>query len=412
MKKLERIIHITRQFDGAGWGTQERVAYHMAQESISRGLDCLIYCTNASSPPGIEKFGPVSVHRYPYSVHGQELTSAERLLAANLPELELFSAPLLKALKRDKRVSIFHTHVRGRLGAIVRAASRSRKLPYVVSLHGEYLEESRSKPRPLPKQSRWAQFLDHYYHVNRVVEDAAAILCLGPEEEAVVRRNFPKKRIYSIPPGVPLSQFKTAQPERFRRAHPFDRDDKLVLSVGAILPANNQLLLLRAFAEFRKLCPDYKLILIGPTRDPSYLEELYAEARWLGIRDGLLILKDLGADDPMIPSAYSAASIFVLPSIHHPFPNVILKAWAAGVPVITTSIGGISEFTRNAENALWIKQDDKRDLLEKMIVVARDQGLRERLIQTGRQEVSRQYDWSTVNAKVIGIYEEVLKSFR
>ena len=60
-------------------------------------------------------------------------------------------------------------------------------------------------------------------------------------------------------------------------------------------------------------------------------------------------------------------------------PGVIFEAFAAGMPVIATDLGGMSEFVKPGKNGLLFALDDAEDLAGRLRALIEERGLLERL---------------------------------
>ena len=120
------------------------------------------------------------------------------------------------------------------------------------------------------------------------------------------------------------------------------------------------------------------------------------------------IIPGLAPGDPLLPSAYKAAELFVLASHHEPFGIVILEAWAAGVPVVAYAVGGIPGFCTDLENALLVEPDNEVQLAACMARLAADEGLCMALSERAFKTAKTRYDWPVVVAQVQEIYGRVL----
>jgi glycosyltransferase involved in cell wall biosynthesis len=76
----------------------------------------------------------------------------------------------------------------------------------------------------------------------------------------------------------------------------------------------------------------------------------------------------------------SALDVLVVPSRwYENQPGVILEAFAAGVPVIATDLGGMSEFVKHEENGLLFELENAEDLARQLRRLGEEPGLLERL---------------------------------
>ncbi|HNX52219.1 MAG TPA: glycosyltransferase family 4 protein [Pontiellaceae bacterium] len=412
MRKLHgTIAHVMRRFVPDKWGGTETVVFNLARELEQNGLNSPIFCTDMFARTGAEKIDGVTVRRFRYCFPWFGL-SEEAKSALRLKGGSPLSLPLFFALLFQKDLTLIHTHVGRRLGGIARTVARLRRVPYVIHVHGGRhtvpQDQYDQMVAPVEGKREWGKLFGLLFGSRRVFDDAAAVICVGQSEADEMRRRSPGRNIHYLPNGVHVRRFAAAGPDAFRNAYGLE-NRKFVLCLSRIDFQKNQLLLVRAFAEFRKTHPDWNLVFIGSVSVEEYHRQIIAEIARLGLNDAVLIIPGLKPDDPLLPSAYKAADLFVLPSANEPFGIVILEAWAAGTPVIATRVGGIPGFTTDGENILLTDDNNDARLTEQMNRLAGSPELRAKLATNGFAEVSANYDWSAIAERVMKIYEEVLK---
>lgn len=407
MNPLRKVVHVMRRFTLAKWGGTESVVFNLAREYTAAGLESPIFCTDMFSKPGPETVGTVPVRRFPYVLPwlflGEEAKAKLRLKGGSP-----LSLPMLRALGREAGVDLIHAHVQHRLGGVARTVARRRGLPYVVSIHGGVLtlpdEQSRKMREPFRGKPEWGKLFGWWLGARRVLDDADAILCVGRDEHAAMEKRFPGKSHY-VANGVRTALFRAADPALFRAQAGLPPDRRFVLCVSRIDYQKNQLLLVRAFARFARAHPDWSLVLIGPVTVEEYRDRIRAEVRSAGLGDRVRMIPGFAPDDPRLPSAYRAASVFVLPTVHEPFGIVLLEAWASGTPAIASRVGGIPGFTHDGRDVLWFESNDEEALAARLGRVADEPGLGAALAEAGAREVAA-YDWASVAERTRAIYDE------
>jgi glycosyltransferase involved in cell wall biosynthesis len=171
-----------------------------------------------------------------------------------------------------------------------------------------------------------------------VANSAAAAARLGAERVA-------PRRVAVVPNGLDASVFSTRPVTRVRR----------IVTVANLRPEKAHDVLLAAAADVVALRPDVEFIIAGggPLR-----EQIEADVRRRGLARHVRLLGH--CDD--VRGVLAAADLFVLPSRSEAFPNAVLEAMAAGVPVVTTAVGGLLELIEQDRTGMLVPVDDPRAL--------------------------------------------------
>ena len=179
-------------------------------------------------------------------------------------------------------------------------------------------------------------------------------------------------------------------------------DRRLVLCISRIDYQKNQQLLL----ELPKHDPACHLLLIGPVTSPEYHRQLLDRAQELGVTERLTVIPGLPPDDPRLKAILHEAELFVLPSLHEPFGIVALEAWAAGLPVLASAVGGLKDFIEPGRNGLLFDPADAASLVREYERLTGDAELRKRLAAAAREDV-RQYGWPALTDRLLELYGEL-----
>jgi len=189
-----------------------------------------------------------------------------------------------------------------------------------------------------------------------------------------------EKRLRIIPTPVNLPQIRKEMREHVSD-FTFDREYLYISFLSRISPEKGLKYLLRAFSrltgEFRS-----RLVIIGDGESRQEMQDLSSS---LGLNGDVVFL---GYRDN--PFKYLAKTdMFVLPSLYEGFPNVILEAYACGVPVIATrSVDGIGELIKDGESGILVDPADEESLYGAMRRLAGDRELRLRLKEAGERSVN------------------------
>jgi glycosyltransferase involved in cell wall biosynthesis len=104
------------------------------------------------------------------------------------------------------------------------------------------------------------------------------------------------------------------------------------------------------------------------------------------------------------------AQIYVLSTHFEALPISILEAMRAGLPVVATDVGGISESVHEGETGLLTRHADVGDLRNALARLIADPALRLALGNAGRRLWSAQFTSSTMAARTVEVYQRALSA--
>jgi len=179
--------------------------------------------------------------------------------------------------------------------------------------------------------------------------------------------------------------------EDFFREQWKGRDGKTIVTTSRLVHKNAVDILIQAMTEL----PDSALWIAGEGPLRSDLESQVLRSD-LGIR-----VKFLGTVSRAdLPKLLASSDIFVRTSRSEGLGVSFLEAMAAGIPVIATPVGGITDFLRDRETGLFCKVDDPKDLAEKVKELAGNEDLREKVVRNARELIREKYTWEKVSEQM------------
>ncbi|HKA92015.1 MAG TPA: glycosyltransferase [Haliangiales bacterium] len=364
--------HVAHVLSSFGMGGQERVALDLAASQVRAGYR--VSAVSLAPPPD----GPLAAE---FRAAGAEVDRVARPGPGFDPALVLRLGRWL----RKHRVDLTHTH--NRMALIYGApAARLARSAVVHTKHGR----NRKGGTRLLAAKLAARLVDAFVAVS--AETA---------EFARARGEVDERRLTVIPNGVELDRFRP-DPEaraRVRAELGIDAGAWVVGTVGRIAGEKNQSLLLRAVAPL--LGPQARLVVAG---DGPLLPALSELAAALGIAPHVRLL---GARRD-VPSVLNALDAFVLSSTTEGLPLVIPEAMATGLPVVSTSVGGIPTVIDEGQTGFLVPAGDEAALRERVARLRDDPELARACGARARSAAVTRYSSERMQRDYIELYERIL----
>ena len=185
-------------------------------------------------------------------------------------------------------------------------------------------------------------------------------------------------------------------PQRYERK-------KQILYAGTVNARKGYKDMIAAFALTAGEFPDWQIVFAGN----GEVEQGRALAEQLGVAAQTVFLGWVSgaAKD----RAFKEASVFCLPSYAEGFPMAVLDAWAYGLPVITTPVGGIPDVAQDGVNMLLFRPGDREALAAQMRRMMEDGGLRERIAGRSAELAGTTFSITAVNGEIGQLYAELCR---
>ncbi|MDD1674730.1 MAG: glycosyltransferase [Methanomicrobiales archaeon] len=269
---------------------------------------------------------------------------------------------------RRVRPDLIHAHFIAKYGfhlPLLRAS------PSIVSAWGDDV-------LILPKESsliRW--------YTRRVLTHVDRIYAISHDLANHIRDDFqiPEKKIRYMPFGVDTRIFSPRERDRAG-------DIVQVFSNRGFFPVYNTAALIQGFALAHAKNSCLRLVLKGEGPEKDAMMRLVTELElsevitFAGRTEYAQVLEDLRTSD-----------IFATTSRSDGTPVSLLEAMSVGLPCIASAVGGIPEWIRNGENGFLIPSGDQDACAQRLLQLASDPALRERLGRKARETVQEKGDW-------------------
>lgn len=287
---------------------------------------------------------------------------------------DLFSMWQIRRLIREQKPRIVQTYM-GRGTRLTRVPENSGAV-HVARLGGYYK-------------------IDGYYrHADAWIGNTRG-LC-----DYLVKQGLPARRVFPVGNFVPVSPAPTAEERTAcRREIGLPEDAWALFTLGRLIAIKGFDDLLQAFSRMPEAIGGRPLYLViggdGPLR-----QNLVDLAQSLGVEQRVIWPGWLNDPDPY----FHAADLFVCPSRVETLGNVILEAWAHGLPAVSTETPGGTELIETGENGLLTPLEDPESLAGTCTeLLGQGAAVLDRLARKGRETLERHH----TREAVIGAYREM-----
>lgn len=263
--------------------------------------------------------------------------------------------------------------------------AQKRDIPLVAHFHGHDLSSS--------LRNRW-----YRWSLLHALEHFSAIVVVGSHQKKwMIEHGVPKERVHIIPCGVPTQVFKhkVRQPSKGMQ----------FICVCRLVEGKGVEYCIRAFANVVKEMINGRLIIIGDGPLESDLKALVHELRL----DECVTFAGLVCPD-RVRDLLSESDVFIQHSIVSStgcvegFGVSVAEAAATGLPIVATRCGGIVDQVIDGKTGFLVEQKDYKSMAERMLQLACDAELRQKMGQEGRKRMIKHFDTKGQIAKL----EEVL----
>lgn len=208
-----------------------------------------------------------------------------------------------------------------------------------------------------------------------------------------------------IPNGIDLDNFKPSVTAAPRQSLGLPADAIVVLFAvnrGLTNKFKDYETLRRAVAAASAALPDKDLIFLalGDDAPPERLGS--AELRFLPYRQ-----------TPVdVARVYQAADVYIHAACADTYPTTILEAQACGLPVVATAVGGIPEQIADGENGFLTPPGDAVAMSSRIVALAQDPALRQKLGATALTFARRCHDKNRMIAEYLDYYAWIIQDWR
>jgi glycosyltransferase involved in cell wall biosynthesis len=201
-----------------------------------------------------------------------------------------------------------------------------------------------------------------------------------------------------IPPDPDL--VKTIRPELG-----MDNENFFVLTVGFVGPRKGYLDILDAVPQVVQSDDSVRFVFVGGEERPGENYPVLSSIKNKNLDRWVLVTGEVHRSN--IPLYFAAADVFLLPSREEGMPIAILEAMRAGLPIITTTVGGIPEMIKDGTSGILIEPENPQKIAEALLTLMNNKVLREELASGARAVFETKFETRVCISELETIYESI-----
>ncbi len=308
------------------------------------------------------------------------------------PGVDWGCAVQLARVLRRERVDLLHAHQYAPFFYGATARWFSRRVPLVFTEHGRLFPDYRRPKRV------WANRFLLGRH-DRVIGVGKAV-----RQALVANEGLAERRVDVIYNGIDLLAYRNgaaAHREALRREWGCQPDSLVITQVARLDPLKDHATAIRAFERVHAVLPNSFLVLVGEGPDRARIESeiaakrCRANIRLLGLRND-------------VPTILAAADLFWLTSVSEGIPLTLIEAMAAGLPVVSTNVGGVAEVVQADETGILVPAGDDAGLAAAVLHITRDSKARARMAEAGCRRANEKFSDEHMLCAYDRLYQELL----
>lgn len=273
----------------------------------------------------------------------------------------------------------------GLIGAIVKDISKVR---LVIAVYGRDIATV--------EDVKYGITLNPIYRdlVSYSLRDSDLILAISEDaKKNALKLCADATKIFTTYLGVDVKKFNPSLREHEHTKQIRNRicvynDSLVVLFMGNLIPRKGVTYLIEAIPHVLKRVPNVEFIIAG---DGPLFDKLKHRIRELEIEHRTHLCGAIEPADACF--LFAGSDLFVLPSLHEGFGEVLVEAMSTGVPVVATTAGAIPEVVEDGVSGILVRPKDIGMLIQAVVSLLKNEKMRLKFGRACRKRVEKFFTW-------------------
>ncbi len=360
------VLSILHTESSCGWGGQEIRILTESQGMVQRGHHVtLVCCPNSKIAKAAPDYGIEVVTLPIEKKRGSALMALRNWLKVHRQQFD-----------------VINTHSSTDAWLVALSCASLRHSPAIVRTRHVSTDVSRSLP------TRWL-YLSSSAHIVTTGEK----LCQTLHQY----NRFPLSQMTSVPTGIDLEKFSPQNKQQAREK--IGVPNKPTLGIVATMRVwKGHKYLIEAWKTLHLQFPDWQLLLVG---DGPQRKNLQPMVKLAGLEESVFFLGNRND----VPDCLNAMDLFALPSFgNEGVPQGIMQAMACGLPVVSTTVGAISEAVIDGKTGFTLAPQVQETLINYLAKLMASDELRQQMGQASLAHAKAQFGLDNMLDKMEKIF--------
>lgn len=312
----------------------------------------------------------------------------------------------IRKIIKEFKPDIVHTHA-AKAGLLGRLAASKEKVPVILhTFHGHVFHSYFGKVKTKV-----------FIELERMLaRKSTKIIAISNKQKQELSEQFKiaeKDKFEVIPLGFDLEKFsinKVENRKTFREKYSINDDEIAIGIIGRLVPIKNHSLFLEAFAIAKsKTTKKIKAVIIGDGELKEMIEDL---AKSLNLtfdtKNGVNVDIVFTSWILEIDKAIHGLDIIALTSLNEGTPVSLIEAQAAGIPILSTDVGGIRDIVEENKTCLLSSNNDIKAFSKNLIELIENETTRSLFIENGPKLANKKFSQERLITDTENLYEKLI----
>lgn len=387
-------MHIAWEYPPLVYGGLGRHVYALANSQAALGHEVTVITQQLDHQPHVEYDGNVRVVRRS-PAPGLDFVPDNLLQWVSELDRALATSAVDEVGEQQPHVVHAHDWMTTTAGE---EASRAAEAPLVATIHAT--ERGRHQGH-LPG----AISLSVDATERQLCVQAQAIIACSPamRHDIIDQLDADPAKITVVPNGIDVAAWTASDAERAEAKAKWGGSSPLLVFTGRLEVEKGIYTLLDAMGAIRDAYPRARLVVVGQGGQERYFD---ADIERHGLTGS--VLRTGWLDERSLRGLIAAADVALVPSLYEPFGMVALEAISLGAPLVAAATGGLTSIVADGRTGLTFTAGDPRSLAAAVLDVLADPQAARTRAAAAKEELSSRFDWLTIAADTVAVYQRTL----